>query len=607
MYVKSKSECLERTRVQMQASLLERLKASENRFTWLRGSPGTGKTAICMSVASTFNSQGTLAASFFWDKNQAGTGLDSIDHFPSTLAHQLAVFNEDFKMSLVRRLRQPYLGFVKSLPLDKQMDTLVIEPMCNVMGILPSGEGRFIIILDGLDECGNPEALKTLMRLVLKLHDLPSSFAVLVSSRPEMQVIRAWARVQSMGHVIPCEDIDMIDKSETFLTIRRMVVKGLEDCISESLWKPSGKDLDAFALACRELPVIASLRIREVCIRTERGATLKSEFNYFRNLMDAPTGLKSEYLRILRRAYTLDSLPARPSVIENYRLVMGTITAARKPLSVYSIGQLIGITEDEVHATLRPISSIVNLPSTQEGKPHFYHATVKEFNLGAPIDAGDHSFFISDRNGYFLGLPLLQFLRGIFERNELAMPTEGPLGDEEKWKDFQKKERPEHIRYAVKYLFSHLDPSKLFLQDSSELQREFDHLLTHNLLAFMVLSCGEFELPDELLRYNNHSSIELLRETKRVNKYILEYSFQLGRHSSVGNTSARDGSHSFDPWHIFRSVLPFSPPIFGFYHHLSDPVCIFSIYGEFTGHLIPLRVGQPTTKRNLSILVFVMV
>ncbi|KAF8324963.1 uncharacterized protein EI90DRAFT_2830429, partial [Cantharellus anzutake] len=60
------SECLERTRVQIQASLLEHLKIPENRFTWLRGPPGTGKTAICMSVASTLNSEAVLAASFFW-------------------------------------------------------------------------------------------------------------------------------------------------------------------------------------------------------------------------------------------------------------------------------------------------------------------------------------------------------------------------------------------------------------------------------------------------------------------------------------------------------------------------------------------------------------
>ncbi|KAF8337015.1 uncharacterized protein EI90DRAFT_2968768 [Cantharellus anzutake] len=53
----------------MLESILDHLKEPKNRFVWLRESPGTGKTAISMSVASTVESQGTLAASFFWDKN----------------------------------------------------------------------------------------------------------------------------------------------------------------------------------------------------------------------------------------------------------------------------------------------------------------------------------------------------------------------------------------------------------------------------------------------------------------------------------------------------------------------------------------------------------
>ncbi|KAF8324219.1 uncharacterized protein EI90DRAFT_2900087, partial [Cantharellus anzutake] len=120
---------------------------------WLRGSPGMGKTAICLSIASRFKNQGTLAASFFWDKNQSGTGLDSIKQFPSTLAYQLASFNEEFKFSLVKHLRQRGLELVQNLPLEKQMGTLVVEPMGHLKDLLLLSKDRFVIILDGLDEC----------------------------------------------------------------------------------------------------------------------------------------------------------------------------------------------------------------------------------------------------------------------------------------------------------------------------------------------------------------------------------------------------------------------------------------------------------------------
>ncbi|KAF8331333.1 uncharacterized protein EI90DRAFT_1010518 [Cantharellus anzutake] len=252
--------------------------------------------------------------------------------------------------------------------------------------------------------------------------------------------------------------------------------------------------------------------------------------------------------------------------------------------------------EVEVYSTLKPISSIVHLPQRITEAPRFYHATAKEFIIGEPIgDASDQSFFINDTNGYSLGLSLLRFLKSTFKWNDLAMPTDRPLGNKEKWEEFQGKGQPDHVEYAVKYLFSHLDPSKLFSRDSNELQQEFDHFLTNNLLSFIALSGGEFELPDELLQSNNHDSTELLREAKRAHEYVIE------RHERLRDRRAlfsrlQFGEHdvpwTFDPWHIFRSMLPFtrptSSPLFKLYRHLADPIRIFTISGEFTGHLIPL-------------------
>ncbi|KAF8336396.1 uncharacterized protein EI90DRAFT_2841854, partial [Cantharellus anzutake] len=118
---------------------------------WLRGSPGTGKTAISKSVASTLAKRRRLAASFFWDKNQVGTGVDSIKHFPSTLARQLALFNTEYESLLVNQLRQPSsLEDILGSTLEKQMRAWIVEPMLKLLSL---GEERFIIVLDGLDEC----------------------------------------------------------------------------------------------------------------------------------------------------------------------------------------------------------------------------------------------------------------------------------------------------------------------------------------------------------------------------------------------------------------------------------------------------------------------
>ncbi|KAF8334944.1 uncharacterized protein EI90DRAFT_378042 [Cantharellus anzutake] len=152
------------------------------------------------------------------------------------LACQLASFNEDFKLSLVRHLRQRALESVQDFRLGKQIEALMTEPMCD---IFPSGKDRFVIVLDGLDECGNQENLESLMGLVLGLQELPQALAVLVSCRPDPGVISAWRlKAQNEGPVIPCEDVDKMEYGEDF-HVCCIVEDGLRDVIRKSSWKPT--------------------------------------------------------------------------------------------------------------------------------------------------------------------------------------------------------------------------------------------------------------------------------------------------------------------------------------------------------------------------------
>ncbi|KAF8317028.1 uncharacterized protein EI90DRAFT_216148 [Cantharellus anzutake] len=450
-----------------------------------------------MSIASTLEGEGTLAASFFWDKNRKGTGLDSLELFPSTLARQLALFSADFKVSLVKCLRRPEMRLFLKLSLEKQMRTLIIEPMNSLKRVLSGGSRRYAIILDGLDECGGPADLDSLMELVLLLCELPLPFAVLVSCRPESTVLSAWTRVQDQGLMIPCEDVDRIER-DTFHTIRRMVDEGFHGFIEDSLWKPSDEDLDIFARGCRGLPIMASIRIRDAQFQIRYyGSTLKSEFEYFRNLNEAPMDLKSEYLRIMRRAYMPNSSSIRPHVAKNYREVVEILVAATwSDFDIDDISQLLGIAEDEVRSVLKPISSIVDLSSDNEQIVKFYHATAKEFITGDPIgEEQDKVFFIRDVKGYSIGLRLLQFVNDVIQKNEFGIPTELPLGDKKKWQLFQSKQIPRVVGNVLRHLFFHLDPSLLFSQDFNELQSEFEQLLTTNLLSFLSGNNGSLAWP----------------------------------------------------------------------------------------------------------------
>ncbi|KAF8335427.1 uncharacterized protein EI90DRAFT_3174464 [Cantharellus anzutake] len=564
--VESKSECLKTTRDKIRSSILEYLRDPKNRFVWLHGSPGMGKTAISMSVASTLDKQHTLAASFFWDKNQEGTGLDSISCFPSTLARQLAAFNAEYQNSLIRQLWDPAsFSSIDGSPLEKEVKARIINPMHELGGLLSSGKGHPVIVLDGLDECGNPEALASLMRLILLLDELPLTFAILVSCHPEPQVICTWAWARANPHLsIAHEDMDQIAEDKNFHTIHCMVEKGLQDCIMESPWKPTKKDLDAFSSACCGLPIIASTRIRDVHVQTQSGS--KSEFDYYLNLTDAPQGLNEEYLQIMRRAYLRQYPKMNSRITEKYREVVGMVIAARKGLSVCDISQLLRtFTEHEVYSTLKPISSIVNLPSKNKRLIKFYHAMVKEFITGNPIGKEeDKVFFISDKNGYSFGLRLLRLVNGAIERNEWGL------------RDMNREKRPNYVYYAFKHLFQHLDPLLLFLEESNELQREYEQFWKQNLLSFFGAGGGVI-IPHNWSK--SHKSTSII----------------CAAISLFGVRSLRV---------VYRLALPFTPkssPVYKFDGHLSDPVQVFSVSSEFAGGFIPLSKDTHRARKVMEV------
>ncbi|KAF8336319.1 uncharacterized protein EI90DRAFT_3045287 [Cantharellus anzutake] len=89
-----------------------------------------------------------------------------------------------------------------------------------------------------------------------------------------------------------------------------------------------------------------------------------------------------------------------------------------------------------------------------------------------------------------------------------------------------------------------------------------------------LIECAGKGFPDGFYEFKNCDSFKLLKEARE--KQFVSY-------LNIGAT--------WKPWHLYRSTLPFTPmssPFHKLYGHLSDPVRIFTISGEFTGHRIPL-------------------
>ncbi|KAJ7600429.1 hypothetical protein C8J56DRAFT_1038056 [Mycena floridula] len=367
----SATGCLEGTRVQLLNIIHSYFGQMTSRpFMWLRGSPGTGKSAIAKTVAANLYSQSLLAASYFFDK-RAGIGLRD---FIPTIAWQLASYSISYRANLGEALwKDPAIAFARP---EAQVYPLIIDPLRNpTVTISPS-----VIVVDALDECGNRDELESLMDILSECVNLPTHLRIFLTSRPEPEVIRVMED-EKLCSVVGVESMNHIDDQSTNRDIEAFVRHRFKR-IKSSGWKPTEDDLRLFVDHCGNLFEIAAIRLRE--IEEARGRpkmrVLKAILEEGTNRMLRPEQrLGLEYEQILREAYSDDE-----TVTPVYRRVIGALITLHEPLSLIALTQLLDIDVDDGFAVLEPLSSIIECPTT--GVVRLFHASFQEFLLSESQD-----------------------------------------------------------------------------------------------------------------------------------------------------------------------------------------------------------------------------
>ncbi|KAF9069097.1 hypothetical protein BDP27DRAFT_1402808 [Rhodocollybia butyracea] len=437
-----KDECAPNTRVGVRDRLTTHLSNHSNRLVVLQSSPGMGKTAIAKSIAAYYYQQKRLGASFFFDKSGAKRFTNSTELFISTLARQLAEYHPRYRNALFQLLHDDSQLISRSgqdqlsSGLD-QLKQLIITPMNTIHEVYPS-DLPSLIILDGLDECGDWRALEHLMDLVVELICNLSHFQFLVSSRPEREILDA---LRNYSSDIPSENLDKVLSDEDILTY---IDQRLEKIPSRgsTCWPPPQQDIQECARHCGGIFEIANIRIR--LLEMSRGIPLDEAFRKL--LKDTRSGFPtytSEYLRILRNAYIVpyvapgESLELDKEVLKRFRLV------------------LLKMSTSEAVSALRPISSILSVPDDEAAPIHFYHATARS-------DEDKEKFFFKDLKGAFLASFCLELMIEAFCPGYLL--TFSPIVDYElglyKGKGNMNMKLAVHLSYAMDHWTEHFPEPK---------------------------------------------------------------------------------------------------------------------------------------------------
>ncbi|KAK1215760.1 hypothetical protein PQX77_021598 [Marasmius sp. AFHP31] len=215
-------ECLEGTREKALEMVYDWRTAKRQPLPmcWLSGAAGVGKSAIAMSVAKSAENDRGLVGTFFFFRS------DSRRNNPSalvlTIAHGLTVSKPSLKIAIEKRVTHD--PTILRARLEEQFRELVLKPCTDepvlgwldliremweaMMGHQPASEEEpALVILDGLDECGDDKTQLRVLSTIASSYQQSPSFPLrfLICSRPESWIRDAFHRAplsQLTKHIV---------------------------------------------------------------------------------------------------------------------------------------------------------------------------------------------------------------------------------------------------------------------------------------------------------------------------------------------------------------------------------------------------------------------
>ena len=158
---------------------------------WVYGPAGAGKSAIAQTIAEMCEEEMLILASFFFSRNDASRS--TAKPLIATIAYQIMLNFPGVRGAILSAIERDPLIFSKSLAV--QVKSLIVAPLQPLAeaGYFNDPTSRRIVIIDGLDECSDPNVQRNIVDVLANArqqHQLPLIF--LIASRPEQHISLAF-------------------------------------------------------------------------------------------------------------------------------------------------------------------------------------------------------------------------------------------------------------------------------------------------------------------------------------------------------------------------------------------------------------------------------
>ncbi|EKM75522.1 hypothetical protein AGABI1DRAFT_123180 [Agaricus bisporus var. burnettii JB137-S8] len=228
--------CHPETRLKVRERLAKWLSNDEWKMLWVRGSAGTGKSAVAQSFGDSCGDEKRHGASYFFSRTAGRKRLETV--IP-TIVYQLAIAIPEYRYLVEHQLANNPLLLRNSPPV--QFRELIIEPFATLQRQNP--RESIAIILYGLDECeGEDDQLEILDMITNALRtnpDLPLRWLIL--SRPEAHLKYAFSKFTDCGREELIIDAACRDDVEKYTRERITQIKDKFRKFTPTDWPPTNQ------------------------------------------------------------------------------------------------------------------------------------------------------------------------------------------------------------------------------------------------------------------------------------------------------------------------------------------------------------------------------
>ena len=459
---------------------------------WLSGWAGIGKSTISRTVAEWLAAQGglggvDLGASFFFKRGEGDRG--SASRFFPTITRELVLKIPGLDALVAEVVTKDPLIFDKGL--GEQFNKLIYQPLCQ-MKFIANASSTFIIIVDALDECEREQDVKVIIDLWSQLAHLTTvRLKLFLTSRPELPIQLRFRNISTAVH----QDMVLQD-AVPHTTIQHDILIFLEDGFGKIRnsynldplpgtpldrdW-PGDKRLQALVDIAVPLFIIAATICRFVDDHDwdprERLETILQSPSIGRSEQMAQT-----YLPVLTQLSAGSKNPHDEDKLhQEFRMIVGSIVSLAEPLSIQSLAVLLNISPGIIALRVRPLHSVLRIPTNSDTPIRTLHLSFNEFLLSNQLQL--KPFGVNGQTTHRMLLSkCLQLLSGPggLQENLCKLEYPGKLRREIDQTTINDRLSPA-FQYACQYWIQHAGNGKMEIHDQDDvhmfLQKHFLHWL----------------------------------------------------------------------------------------------------------------------------------